>query len=888
MMDMERGSQNEGESPLCDGGLTLSPDHPLMKKFQDAMFLHLKQQEQLICNELKDLKTNVNQLQKKRESLGEELYGLQQESSKDQAVLSGFQSNCIGLTTKREEKEEHVKTLQVKLKSDAEKINFAIKRERELRHEKDKFTVLHKQFLNWKNEMESNIIVSQKVKNKKESDKAMLVEEKQKLDLLMLKITIEFFKLKHRITELDTFTKIKEEEKETLDNTIADADADLQALTAEQNNLVKAWQGALLHIKQRDTIYFQVDEELRELKLKLSNMNGEIEGIKKECNKEMEKNEDLTLVQHKAELYAENLKVEIIQLHEKQNNLKMELSQLAAIVMQTEKNLQEHILMSHKMEDKRNSAQKDIEKLASKQISLEDEIMDTLQNQIVQDKSAKYLHKIISKLKEKIRDQEVLLISTENNMANSILAIEQQVAENERLKLNIKDLDSKLKLSEDNTRKAEDEFQQLLTNFGRKQNTVDLLNKKIDKLISMSGGIELSGEEIKLLHLQDELKEITANCEKLKSLWIRQQGALVELIQERNKNLKTIDTGHKEILLLWQKKLKLRTEIEKCLKEDGRLQRLIKNHQQKLEQLSLKISIKRDDKEAMGKNNLLLQNDFLNSLKDAESDYLQLQAQIEELKEEREQLKDELLSVQRTSLSWEKKIQMVVEAKQTLDKETSTDGDIYKMKGEIHRMQVRLGQLCQVQDRLASDLEKCVARRETITYAARVREKKAVDGASSSACQIQTQTSIKRKAEELQHHIKLVMLEQKSIDQQILKSEEQMMELHKKLIERQERASKMKKAIDEIITDIAEKRMQKLQNLEGLVRSQKLVRKYQDMKAGKYRPQCTSEAQLQTETQALLKTKEDLNEVVQKLKVDFPSHALSLSRIEHSLELRSL
>ncbi|XP_046404539.1 coiled-coil domain-containing protein 40 [Ischnura elegans] len=886
-MDTEAVNQNEGEGSL-GGGLTLSPDHPLMKRFQDAMLLHLKQQEELLFTELKDLKANTNELQKKRESAGEELYNLQQAASKDQSILSNLQNNCSSLALKREEKEKNAKVLQGKLKAEVEKMNTEIKRERDLRHERDKLTALHKQFLEWKKEIESDIVVSQKVKNKTDSDKAMLIEEKQKLDLLMLKITIEFFKLKHRINELDTFTKIKQEEKETLEKTVADANAELQAITIEQNNLVKAWEGALLHIKQRDKIYFQLEAELRDLKLKISNMNGEIEGVKRDCAKEMEKNEDLTMIIGKTELYNENLKLEISKLNEKQDTLKLELSQMESIVQETEKSLQEQISMCQKLEEQKNVALKNIEKLTSKQVTLEDEIMETLQSQIVQDKSAKYLYKMITKLKDKVREQEVILVSAENNMANTVLAIEQQVAENERIKLNIQDLEAKVKISESNVKKAEDEFQRLLSSFGRKQNTVDLLNKKIDRLISMSGGMEKSSVEVKLTHLQEELKEINATSEELKVLWIRRQDTLLGMIQQKNLNLKNIDTGRKEILLLCQKKMKLKNEIENCMKEDSRIQRLIKNHQHKLCQLNLKISTKKEDKESMGKNNLLLQTDFVNSLKDAESEFLQLQTQLKELENKREELKEDLLSAQRTSLSWEKKIQMVVEAKQTLSKENSSDGDIHKMKGEIHRMQVRLGQLCQVQDRLASDLEKCVARREAITYAARIREKKAVAGATTSASQIQSQTSKKRKTEELQRHLKLLTLELKSIDQQISASEEQMMELHKKLIERQDRASKMKKAIDEIITDIAEKRMQKLQNLESLVRSQKLVRKYQDMKAGKYKPHCTSEAQLQTETQALLKTKEDIQDVIQKLKTDFPSHTLSLSRIEHTLEVSAL
>ncbi|KAG8224857.1 hypothetical protein J437_LFUL005460 [Ladona fulva] len=332
-----------------------------------------------------------------------------------------------------------------------------------------------------------------------------------------------------------------------------------------------------------------------------------------------------------------------------------------------------------------------------------------------------------------------------------------------------------------------------------------------------------------------------------------------------------------------QKNLKLQNELDKALKEGEKTRKLIKNHHQKLSQLSSKLNEKKENKDTLGKNNFIAQNDFLNSLKEAESEYLKIQSTYEELILERDNIKKELLTEQRTCLSWEKKIQIVTEMRQVLDKENSKEGEICTMKGEIHRMQVRLGQLHQVQEKLASDMEKCVARREAITYSSKLREKK---GSTTSSHHIQTKISLNRKIEELNRRLKIVALEIKSIENQTSNGKVNNTELQQTLNEKQEKVSHLRKAVDKVTAEIAEKRMKKLQNLEEVVKGQQLVRKYQDMKDGRYKPKLTSEATLQEEMQKQLKINSDIKEIIEKLKDEFPEQFLILSRIAASLEVK--
>lgn len=65
-----------------------------------------------------------------------------------------------------------------------------------------------------------------------------------------------------------------------------------------------------------------------------------------------------------------------------------------------------------------------------------------------------------------------------------------------------------------------------------------------------------------------------------------------------------------------------------------------------------------------------------------------MESEITQVEEDKVALSKELIDLNREALAWEKKIQMCVEAKHTIDKERSEGGEVGNMKAEIHRMEV--------------------------------------------------------------------------------------------------------------------------------------------------------------------------------------------------------
>ena len=63
----------------------------------------------------------------------------------------------------------------------------------------------------------------------------------------------------------------------------------------------------------------------------------------------------------------------------------------------------------------------------------------------------------------------------------------------------------------------------------------------------------------------------------------------------------------------------------------------------------------------------------------------------------------------RQIMLWEKKTQLARETRAAVDSDIG-EGEIKAMKAEIHRMQVRHGQLLKTQERMIQDMEKAVSR----------------------------------------------------------------------------------------------------------------------------------------------------------------------------------
>jgi hypothetical protein len=111
--------------------------------------------------------------------------------------------------------------------------------------------------------------------------------------------------------------------------------------------------------------------------------------------------------------------------------------------------------------------------------------------------------------------------------------------------------------------------------------------------------------------------------------------------------------------------------------------------------------------------NLDLEQDFRNKLKEAELKCLRIEDEIYKIKEEKEQALIAITEAERQIMLWEKKIQLGRETKDALDPNVGAT-EIRDMQSEIHRMELRLLGLQKLQEKLVTEMEHAISRRQSI------------------------------------------------------------------------------------------------------------------------------------------------------------------------------
>lgn len=180
---------------------------------------------------------------------------------RQQTAIENYQSTLSEVMQMREEKELQISKLKDVHKEAYQKLRDEKTREDQTVRELESLASLERQFQEWENELSSNLTVSKRMSEKDAAVQRELVRKKQQEDYIMFKIMSEVWKLESEIKMLNEQAELKDKEKIALGQTIADANADLDALQREYKNLFNTWNSVVANISQRNKIYSDISDE---------------------------------------------------------------------------------------------------------------------------------------------------------------------------------------------------------------------------------------------------------------------------------------------------------------------------------------------------------------------------------------------------------------------------------------------------------------------------------------------------------------------------------------------------------------------------------------------------------------------------------------------------
>jgi DNA repair exonuclease SbcCD ATPase subunit len=322
--------KNKEESQVLD------PDNPLLDRFQKALKEHLLRQINHLKDDIYEYECGTKKSNAKRDELGIFIYEQQQILQKQQKTLDQYIDKLQTTTAAREELQNVLTERREAYKNERQRFFDAESQERELRNEVEGTNLLVQQMSQWEDNLESDITVKKRIYEKSRKDKMKLLEEKRMQDALIYKLMTKIWEVERELERMDVQMKVKEEEREELAQTVALGNTNIEAMESEYRCLLHSWNSVIIAIGNRDKVLTCLNKELVKSEENFKSILSEIEQVKKLAQKEMRRNEDLTMLKDRFLNDVQTCKAALDAETEKKTSMEKRMYEMEGIIEQTE------------------------------------------------------------------------------------------------------------------------------------------------------------------------------------------------------------------------------------------------------------------------------------------------------------------------------------------------------------------------------------------------------------------------------------------------------------------------------------------------------------------------------------------------------------------------
>uniref|UniRef100_A0A8C9NFB0 Coiled-coil domain 40 molecular ruler complex subunit n=1 Tax=Serinus canaria TaxID=9135 RepID=A0A8C9NFB0_SERCA len=796
------------------------PLQPLMTRFQAALKNYLTKQIEQVNLDLHGMVHTMKSSKEQREELGVILYGAQQQLGQLDMELEKSQERCT------EGERKKVSTMQTQIENLALELLYVQSMDQEMYH---------------------RLLLMKQSARRAEADRIQAEVEKKKQDLFLDQLTRRVQQLQEQIALFEAQLVAQAEDTKVTRQAITEAGLEVQAINMEKKKLMDHWNSSLAGMKQRDEAYV-VTQELRDLK----SLEGDIHGCGRSIRKEEEKNENLVRLLNRSQNDASVTRKLIAQCLLEQEALQAQTSTYTRVLRETEEAL--------------SRTRMGIEKGTYANEQLENEIMTKLQDQKLSSKVAKHFSQLAEKLRSRKSDLELHFYKVENDVAQIILNATNTSCRLTVHQKTLSEVDKEIKNVNEQITCQENEIAKSRILAEKKGGILCLYNKKLEMLLSQQGGQELGPLEIEINKLNQQIEDCNSEAVTLQKYWLSEQKELVKLTREKEEQITSLDTLQKQSIIMQQRKLRLENEIQQEIKEQKDVERHMKNMSNDLIKLNTLISKNNSSVADLQNGRIVTENEFVQSLKEAEKESMEMQERHSKLTEEKERLLNSLVEAEHQILLWEKKFQLAKEMRETTDA-LLEHGEIHDMKTEIRRMQVRYGQLQKQQEMLIRAMEACVSQRETITDRAEAQSK----------LKHSTQRDFQSRTQDLKKRIREIQEVSEDSGATIQES------LTDNFSEKQQEVCQLQAETESLSLDREYLQNEKRWNLLEIVAHQARQKQLQALRQGKYKAVCHTEEACMNQQEKLEDRLQTINTIVQQIQEEQPEHQRALQWLSHCM-----
>lgn len=260
----------------------------------------------------------------------------------------------------------------------------------------------------------------------------------------------------------------------------------------------------------------------------------------------------------------------------------------------------------------------------------------------------------------------------------------------------------------------------------------------------------------------------------------------------------------------------------------------------------------------LANSNQMLETEFVAKLKEIESRCLDMERQVEQIKEEKTGMNQDILESERQILLWERKITLEKEMQQALDPNIG-QAESGAMKKEIHRMELRLDQLKRRQEQMIVEMERAIHKRDSIALKLEPKAKKSKTAASAA--------NVKRQLQSLRNNLRLCTQANSDAEQKIAERQRDLADLQQTIEQATQEYSGLERASEETRSELQVATIAKQHNLASILKLQRAAKRFDELATGTGPPP-TGNIQQQHAEQVQLQQKTD--EIVRVLADAYP------------------
>lgn len=723
-------------------------DNPLFDRFQKTLKEHLLKIQKQLGEEIATLDNQLAESDREREELGAKLYDLQSIVDRQRSQIHNLNTDILKVSKTRQKHEESIVTLKRDCNQKSNNYKEAKRIHNEMLQELDNLQALEIEISKWNKEVKDEINVAKRIVSKDAQEKEKQAEEKRKMDLFLFNLDQE---VRRRETELVNINEqIAEQDViiEDLNRSLADANSDLEILQNEHKRLFQSWNEVIVAITQRDKVLTKSKEELqKEIELQKVTQSN-IDGTRKATVREREAFDKLTNYKNRIVNDLMALERDFERDADDNQQILQQIDAFTALLEKTDEDFKQARSEGLVVENHLKRLRLQIERQSKQKFTLEEQILELLQDQITSDKASDYRAKLLREAQAKRRQLEINMSNTENQLAIALLDLEKWKSMVARAKDNIDRLQNEHDDVDEVARLIEKDINDVKAQIDGKMRKLTLLNKELDRLIQLAGGHEINPLDMKILELEKNIEETDQEIHNAQQFWLTLQSNVVNLSQKRTYQLNEIIIARKQLLVIEQRALKIESDLAKLQNENRDTMRTLGVLNNQFAQMNGKLYDKKRNHDKAEHQCQMAHQEINNRLEESEMVILQLEETIAQIQAEIEETKYIVMEKHHEALSWETKFKMAVETKKYRDIELASSSEVAMMKAEIHRMEVRHAQLKRAQEKLLQDLDNSVHQRGHIFDAANSREK--ISGYNSS----KSRSVIQHKINEMKNKIK--------------------------------------------------------------------------------------------------------------------------------------